>query len=310
MNKSVKGQITLLSAIFIMTLALTAGCSAEQPPADLAEAATDSTVADTAAAADAALQLDEEDGEQAAEQMADEGAGQDAETRSGVIAASDEEPLAEEIVVAQADTGEESGAEAEPAVTKPAGPSPYRIGDHYSILSPAQPTSSDPGKIEVTEFFMYSCPHCYNFEAYLEKWDEQKASYVQFVRFPALFNRPARTHARAFFTAETLGILDETHMPFFRELHVNRKAMTSESDLAAFFATHGIDQETFRQAYNSFAVDTQMRKAEALGRRYRITSTPTVIVNGKYVIDGDKISSYEQILQIADYLAQKEASGG
>lgn len=301
MDTSSKSKVSLLA--MIMALAMTAGCSAEQPPAQADEAAIESAAADLAATSAAVA----DEAQQAAEAVV--------ESAPIEVAASDEEPPADEIMLAQADLDEgqdQTAEEAKPsaAPAKPAGPAPYRVGDHYSVLSPAQPTSAEPGKVEITEFFMYGCPHCYNFEAFIEKWEAQKAPYVQFVRFPALFNKPARAHARAFYTAETLGILDDTHMPFFRELHVSRKAMTSDEDLYEFFANFGIDKATFSQTFNSFAVDTQLRKAEALGRRYRITSTPTVIVNGKYVIDGDKITSYEQILKIADYLAQKEASGG
>lgn len=293
MNKSFRDQISLVAMVVTLAMATTAGCSAEQPSTEVAEAAVENAAADVAATSAAIA-------DEAATLMPTE------------VAASDEEPPTDEpIVLAQADGDEAAdGAETAAKVAPPSGPAPYRVGDHYSVLSPAQPTSADPGKIEITEFFMYSCPHCYNFEAFIEKWEAQKASYVQFVRFPALFNSPARTHARAYYTADTLGILNDTHMPFFRELHVNRKAMTSENELTTFFANYGVDKAAFNQAFNSFAVDTQMRKAEALGRRYRISSTPTVIVNGKYVIDGDKITSYEQILKIADYLAQKEASGG
>jgi len=303
MIESIRGHISFVAIIVAVAFMSTAGCSAEQPSAESTEAAVQDAAAEVAAATEAVAD------------KAEELATAVAEAKPAEVAATDEAPPSENTVIAQADEAEaqdEPAAEAASSATppKPTGPAPYRVGDHYSLLSPAQPTSAEPGKVEITEFFMYSCPHCYNFEAFLEKWEAQKASYVQFVRFPALFNAPARTHARAFYTAQTLGILDQTHMPFFRELHVNRKQMTSEKELVAFFANYGIDESAFQQAFNSFAVDTQMRKAESLGRRYRVTSTPTVIVNGKYIVDGDKITSYEQILQIADYLAQKEASGG
>ena len=300
MNNSLASEAVTLALTLVMALALTSGCSADQPPAETSNAGMN----EPAAVDDSALQQDTAIDESA---LAMEAVGSD-----------EDMPEAGNIVVAQAQADDEAGeaeqteqtTESAAPPAKPAGPAPYRIGDHYSVLSPAQPTGADPGKVEISEFFMYSCPHCYNFEAFIEKWSQQKAPYIQFVRIPALFNSPARTHARAFYTAETLGILDEAHMAFFRELHVNRKAMTDENELAAFFANYGVDREAFRQAFNSFAVDTQMRKAEALGRRYRISSTPTVVVNGKYIVNGDKITSYEQILQIADYLAQKEASGG
>lgn len=299
-NTSMKRSLAIFSLGLAMAFTSIAGCSAEQSTTENDNVATE-TAAEAAGVASG--------GTDTADAVAS------SEAQAIVVAASDEAQPEETIVVAASDETAEPASEEESAaaVTRPpapSGPAPYRIGDHYSVLSPAQPTSAEPGKVEITEFFMYSCPHCYNFESFIEKWEPRKAGYVHFVRFPALFNAPARIHARAFYTAKSLDILDETHMPFFRELHVNRRQMTDEGDIAAFFANYGIDEETFRQTYNSFAVDTQMRKAESLGRRYRISSTPTVIVNGKYVIDGDKITSYEQILKIADYLAQKEASGG
>ena len=109
---------------------------------------------------------------------------------------------------------------------------------------------------------MYGCPHCFSFEPFIDKWLPNKPAYVEFVRIPALFNRPARIHARAYYTAETLGILDQTHMAFFRELHVNRKSMTSEDELADFFARFGVDGEKFRSTYNSFAVDTKVHEGK------------------------------------------------
>ncbi len=276
-----------LVCLLLLSLSFTTGCSADQAPAEAQDPAPES------AAQEAGNDL-----ETAAVASTSEPPTQ--------VPASNEEPLPEEAVtVAQAQPASTSAAPA----TRPDAPAPYRVGDHYSVLSPAQPTSVEPGKVEVTEFFMYTCPHCYNFQPFVEKWAPGKPANVELVRVPALFNRPARIHARVFYTAETLGVLEEVHMPFFRELHVNRKAMTDEDELVAFFANHNIDEQTFRQTYNSFAVDTKLRRAEALARRYRVTSTPTVIVNGKYVIDGDKIRSYGEILDAASYLAKKELSG-
>lgn len=296
MSNALNRQILTFALATLLSLMLTTGCSADQPPAEEAQAAAEAAAEDVAQAAENVV----EDAEEAAaaaiepptevpasnEEMPEEPAGgseQDAPTR-----------------LADADD-----AAAQPAA--PAQPSPYRVGDHYSVLSPAQPTSVEPGEIEITEVFMYGCIHCYNFEPFVEKWLPTKPANVVFVRVPALFNSPARVHARAFYTAETLGVLDETHMPFFQELHVNRQRMTDEGELASFFARFGVEREAFRQAYNSFAVDTKLRRAEALGRRYRVSSTPTVIVNGKYVIDGDKITTYEEILDVATHLAKQEA---
>lgn len=302
MSNALSPKFSTVLLALLAGLALTSGCSADQPPADTARDAAEATAEELAAAS---------------ETVADE-ALDTVTAMTGLpaeVPASNEEPLeeasadVEEPPVTRVAIADDSDAGDAGEAATPAPPSPYRVGDHYSVLSPAQPTSVEPGEIEVTEVFMYGCVHCYNFEPFVEKWLPGKPSNVVFVRVPALFNSPARIHARAFYAAETLGVLEETHMPFFQELHVNRQRMTDEAELASFFSRFGVERDAFRQAYNSFAVDTKMRRAEATGRRYRVTSTPTVIVNGKYVIDGDKITSYQQILEIATYLAEKESSG-
>jgi len=87
----------------------------------------------------------------------------------------------------------------------PVGERRFREGAHYELLTPQQPTSTDGDMVEVAEVFMYSCPHCFTFEPYLEQWSEGKADYVNFVRIPAAWNSLAELHARAFYAAEVLG---------------------------------------------------------------------------------------------------------
>jgi thiol:disulfide interchange protein DsbA len=119
----------------------------------------------------------------------------------------------------------------------------FREGTHYQRLPSAQPTSSPPGTIEVTEFFMYTCPHCFNFEPHLSSWLKNKPSNVNFVRVPASFNPVAELHSKAFYAAEMLGVLDDVHEDFFREFHVKRNRMSSEGAVVKFFVDHGVDKQ-------------------------------------------------------------------
>ena len=163
---------------------------------------------------------------------------------------------------------------------------PFEAGKHYTMLSPAQPTSTDAGKVEVAEIFMFGCPGCNSFEPHIQSWLGRKADYINFVRIPAAWNPPAPLHARAFYTAEALGKADEIAGDFFNEIHVNRNLLETEAKLVAFFAKHGVDEATFKSMFNSFAVDTKVKQAQELIGRYRVESTPTVIVNGKYATSG------------------------
>ncbi|MEM7282958.1 MAG: thiol:disulfide interchange protein DsbA/DsbL [Pseudomonadota bacterium] len=205
--------------------------------------------------------------------------------------------------VAQADTGEQTVTK----IQAPQKASPYKAGTHYQILTPAQPTSSGPEQIEVAEAFMYGCPHCYTFEPFMEKWVPKQADNVRIVRIPVLFNRQAEVHARVFYTADALGVLDKTHLPFFREIHANRRAMTSERDLVEFFGRHGVDEDTFKKTFRSFYVEHKIRVARTLSQRYRISSVPTVIVNGKYSSVGSNLAGND-LLALMDHLVEKESS--
>ena len=185
----------------------------------------------------------------------------------------------------------------------------FELGRHYERLPAAQGTSSSPDQIEVAEVFWYGCVHCYTFDPYLENWLEDLPEDVSFVRIPAVWNALLQMHARAFYASEALGVNEDVHSAFFREIHINRNGLDSQTALAVFFASHGVDTADFNAAYESFAVNTRMNRADELARRYRISSVPTVIVNGKYTTDASMAGSYEELMELIDELVAMERSG-
>jgi len=185
----------------------------------------------------------------------------------------------------------------------------FRLGVHYERLTPTQPTSSSPDLVEVAEVFWYGCPHCYALEPYLERWLERKPDYVSFVRIPALWNPVLRTHARAFYTAQALGKLDEMHAALFAEIHENRNPLDTREALAEFFARFGVSAAEFEEAFDSYDVHARIQNAEELNRRYRISSVPTIVVNGKYTTNATLTGTYESLLELTDELAASERPG-
>jgi protein dithiol oxidoreductase (disulfide-forming) len=182
----------------------------------------------------------------------------------------------------------------------------FEAGIHYRELSPVQPTSSAADRVEIAEVFRYDCPGCYRFEPYLRQWKENLPDYVNLVRIPAVFNDLQRLHAQAFYTAETLGKIDEMHTTFFAEIHERRNLLSSEAALAALFGRFGVDRDTFTKTFNSFAVHTKVQRATELARRYRIPETPSVVVNGKYLTLGGMAGSYDNWFAVIDHLAASE----
>ncbi len=177
----------------------------------------------------------------------------------------------------------------------------------YETLSPAQPTQN-ADKIEVIEFFWYGCPHCYSFEPVLEKWLKNLPKNVEFIRQPAVFSDLWGKHAKAYFTAEALGVVDKVHADFFDAIQNKKQNLETEDQLAKFFVAHGVNETEFHNAYNSFLVDAKMRQATATAARYGVTGVPAIIVNGKYKTNGPLAGSQEKMIEVVDHLIQQESA--
>ena len=186
-----------------------------------------------------------------------------------------------------------------------AGDKAYQEGTHYDLISPAVRTA-DPDKIEVVEFFWYGCGHCYTFEPMIGQWKKTLAEDVDFRPSPAVWNPTMELHARAFYTAEALGVGEALKPVVFQALNVDRKRLASEAELAKLFTANGVAAEDFEKAFNSFGVGSQVRQANARARAAKITGTPSMMVNGKYFISTRKAGSQSDMLQLADFLIEKE----
>jgi thiol:disulfide interchange protein DsbA len=179
-------------------------------------------------------------------------------------------------------------------------------GQHYRVLPVPVPTVSGANRIEVTEFFMFDCLPCFSFEPTLEAWRLHQPAYVELVRVPAIFKPTAMLHARAFYTAEALGKLDEMRMSFYEEIHVRGNPLATEAAIKAFFGRFGVAGNAFDEAFNSLGVRSKLQHAVQLNRQYGVTAAPSIGVNGRYVTNPSMAASHG-VLDVVDALVQAEA---
>lgn len=186
----------------------------------------------------------------------------------------------------------------------------FSEGNGYHSIVPAQPTSAAPGQVEVIEFFWFGCPHCFALEPYVENWDASKPANVKFVRIPGVIAPNWETDARAFYVAQTLGIADKIQEPLFNAIHLdhNLALLNNEDAIAKFFSKYGVTEDQVKSAWHSFAVDTRIREAKVIEKRYQISGVPTLVVNGKYMTGAGEpgVHSYAEIMQVVQYLVKKE----
>lgn len=181
-------------------------------------------------------------------------------------------------------------------------------GIEYLPISPPVPTNNS-SKVEVVEVFWYGCPHCYHFEPALEAWKKTLPANVEFIRLPGIFpNRPVwDLHARAFYTAELLGVLEKTHHALFDAIHKNKQQLFDEEALANFYAQYGVDKKLFKDTMHSFGVEMKVSRAKELTRRYGIDGVPALIINGKYRTFANLTGGEAGLLKVIDFLIEKES---
>ncbi len=177
----------------------------------------------------------------------------------------------------------------------------------YEVIEPAQPTTTGD-QVEVLEIFWYGCPHCFRFHPHVENWKSAKPEHAAFRLMPAIFRANWEPHARAYFIAEILDIVEQVHGPLFDAIHVENRKLNDQKSLAAFFTRFGVSEEQFIKTWDSYAVSSMLRRARVMTRRYKIRGVPTIIVNGRYRVSGSSAGSFENMIKVVNKLVAKEST--
>ncbi len=199
-------------------------------------------------------------------------------------------------------------------------------GKNYFRIEPAQPKVANTDKVEVTEVFSYACPSCNNFHPLVGKLAASLPSYAVMSYLPVSFipqeNFPM--FQRAYLTAQALGVAEKANDAMYdavwksKELSSERadgQGLKPMSDLpriedaAKVYAKFGVDPKEFVAVANSFSINTQAKRADQLVKAYGVEGTPTIVIDGKYRFDGPSAGGYAQMVELAKYLAAKEAAG-
>ena len=177
----------------------------------------------------------------------------------------------------------------------------FVAGKDYTVV--ANPTKVEvPGKIEVREFFWYGCPHCFKLEPHMQTWLKKLPKDIRFVRTPASMNPVWEQGARGYYVMEALGVRKNIHLPLFHAIHEGGKEIFSQEQQADYLALYGIPRSKFNSLFNSFAITGKVAQGNRLAQQYQLSGVPAVVVNGKYVVQGED----GKVTQVVDYLIKKE----
>ncbi len=180
-------------------------------------------------------------------------------------------------------------------------------GRDYKVMNSPMPTSSGK-KVEVLEFFFYGCPHCYHLHPYISAWEKKMPKDVTLEYVPVIFNDSWEPMAHTYYALEAMGKIKDLHDALFEAWNVQNIDLSDEARITEFVAKHGVDRSKFDAGYNSFAISSKIARSNQLVQSYGIRGTPTIAVDGKYIITGLQPQETIRVLDEVVALARKERS--
>jgi protein dithiol oxidoreductase (disulfide-forming) len=185
----------------------------------------------------------------------------------------------------------------------------FQEGQDYVALDKRVPGDTAAGRVEVIEFFWYSCPHCNAFEPMLEQWIAKLPKDVTLRRVPVGFRDDFVPQQRLFYALEAMGKLEELHKKVFYAIHVEKRALNNQGSIGDWLATQGVNKAKFDELYNSFAVQTKTTRATKLQNDYKVGGVPALGIAGRFYTDGSLAQSMGRALQVTDWLVSEVKKG-
>ncbi|MBD1577292.1 MULTISPECIES: thiol:disulfide interchange protein DsbA/DsbL [Vibrio] len=178
----------------------------------------------------------------------------------------------------------------------------FKEGDNYKVLDTAH--SSSP---TVTEFFSFYCPHCNAFEPIIGQLKKHVEGRAEFQKMSVSFmgGNMGQAMSKGYATMVSLGVDDKLVPLMFNRIHVQNNAPRNEAELRQFFLDNGIAAKDFDGTFNSFAIDSMVRRYDKSFTDAGLSGVPAIIVNGKYLVELKNFQNVDQAFDLIDYLLKK-----
>lgn len=184
-----------------------------------------------------------------------------------------------------------------------------REGTDFLVLDKRAPVEAPAGKVEVVEFFWYSCPHCNRFEPALEEWIKKAPKDVMVRRVPVSFRADFEPQQRLYYVLEAMNKVDELHKKVFYAIHAEKQMLNTPELVAAWAEKQGLNRAKFTEMYNSFSIATKARKATQLQDAYKVDGVPALGIAGRFYTSGELAKNMDRALLVTDYLITQARKG-
>ena len=185
----------------------------------------------------------------------------------------------------------------------------FKSGKDFQTLERPVATETNGGKVEVIEFFWYSCPHCNAFEPSFAQWAKNAPKDVVVRRIPVSFRDDFAPQQRLFFTIEAMNLMDSLHPKVFAAIHVEKLPLNTDASILAWAEKQGVDKVKFNETYKSFGVSSKLKRAVQLQNDFKVEGVPSLGVAGRYYTDGTLAGSMDRALKVAESLIAQTRQG-
>ncbi|MBM4120983.1 MAG: disulfide bond formation protein DsbA [Nitrospira sp.] len=168
-----------------------------------------------------------------------------------------------------------------------------------------EPSTHQPGKVKLTEFADFYCPHCHRFEAealpILEKEFGNKLE-VTMVGFPVMAGK-LPTVFEMYEQAKAMGKGSEMRRALFRSIHKDRVQIFDRLIRESLIKEVGLDVAAFEAGLASGKPVRALEAGKAWGMRVNVQQTPTILLDGNIkveAIDPENLKTVIQSILAAD----------
>jgi len=153
-------------------------------------------------------------------------------------------------------------------------------------------STHQPGKVKLTEFADFYCPHCHMFEqSAVPMLDSEFGSKVEvtMVGFPIIPGK-LPTAFEMYEQARMMGKGNEMKRVLFRTIHKDRTEILDRLIRESLIKEVGLDVAKFEAGLASGKPAQALEEGKKWGQRVKVQSTPTVLLDGNIKLEAEALN--------------------
>lgn len=174
---------------------------------------------------------------------------------------------------------------------------PQAPAEKYIVIAEKKNTHAR-GKVKMTVFFDFFCPHCHQFDSVVTPLLEReygKKLQITYIGLPIIYEDSV-IPIEAYELAKDEGKGEEMKNAIFDAIYYKRKEGANLDVLSDLAKSIGLNAEKFRKRLESGEKKKMVLDGKELAKSYGAKSTPTVIIDGNTMIKDNTLATVSSVI--------------